>query len=96
LDADDAALERAAAAMGPARALPSIDVGRAGAIVEIVGPDVLLHHGYETSAARLPETVAAWGDMIGAGGMGAARKLGSDVSRHVAARAVRLRRALNR
>ena len=96
LDADADAVDRAAAAMGPARALPTINSGRAGAIVDIVGPDLLLHHGYEVGGARLPQTVAAWGDMVGAGGMGVARKLSGDVSRNVASRATRLRRALTR
>jgi len=96
LDVDADALGRAAAALGEARALPTTNHGRAGAIVDIVGPDLLLHHGYDTGSARLSQSVAAWSDMIGSGGMGFARKVSGDVSRRVAARAVRVRRALDR
>jgi hypothetical protein len=95
-DADDKAIERAAAELGTTRTLPEVPTGRAGAIVEIVGPDLLVHHDYSTGAASLPQSVAAWGDLISYGGVGFARKVGADVGRRTAARAQRRRRSVAR
>src|SRR5947207_5180715 len=56
---DDEAIARAAGEVGAAPALPTVAAGRAGAIVEIVGADLLHHFDYEMNTARLPQRVAA-------------------------------------
>jgi len=95
-EVDDDAIARAAAVVGAAPALPTVATGRAGAIVEIVGADLLHHFDYEMNTARLPERVAAWGDMAISANVEVGHRLGADVARRLRRRVRKVRGARSR
>lgn len=94
--ADDDAIARAAAEVGMARALPAVTARRAGAIVEIVGADLLRHFEYDTNTAPLPQRLAAWGDMAISANVSVGRKAGADVARHLVGGVRKVREAVAR
>ncbi|MBV8984872.1 MAG: sulfotransferase [Acidimicrobiia bacterium] len=86
LEADPAAIAAAASVLGDGeRRVPASRGTRAGTIVEIVGPDLLLHYGYDATAADSSLRVAAWGDLLAAGAAGVGKRLaaaaGSELAR---------------
>ena len=93
---DEDAIARAAAAVGIAPAWPAVNTGRAGAVVEIVGADLLHHFEYEMNTARLPQRVAAWGDMAISANVGVGQKVGAAVAERLARRVRKVRGALSR
>ena len=93
---DSDAIDRAAAEVGAAAALPTMTKGRAAAIVEIVGADLLHHFDYEMNTARLPQRMAAWSDMAISANVKVGQRLGAGVARRLAGRVRKVRGALSR
>jgi hypothetical protein len=60
--------------------------GRAAAIVEIVGPDLLLHFGYEPQGSPRSARVAAWAEIAGFGAVAATGNLRRRLQQTLAAR----------
>ena len=94
LDPAPDSLELAAAAVGAARPLPTVREGRAGAVVEIVGSDLLHHFDYQSRNGKAPQYVAAWGDMLWSGSSAFGRRVATEVVPDLAGRARSMVRGL--
>ena len=96
LEAPPDVLERAAEAVGAARHLPEIPPGRAAAIVEIVGSDLLRRYDYDGRRAPAAQWAGGWGEMMASGSVGVGRRIGAEVKPHVTKAARTAARALRR
>jgi hypothetical protein len=83
-DVDAEQIERAAAEIGAGPALPTIATGRAGATVEIVAPDLLIHYGYDAGTSSRHQLAAAWSDLIASGGVRIGRQIGAGIRSRLA------------
>jgi hypothetical protein len=87
IEARGPALDAAAAHFGRNHRLPwTVPVGRAGAIVEIVGAPLLHHLGYEPVADRV-QRLTAWTEMVATGAFGIGGRATKKLSEAVAERA---------
>ena len=64
--------------------------------MEIVGADLLHHYDYELNTARLPQRIAAWGDMAISANVKVGQKFGAGVAQRLVGRVRKVRGALSR
>ena len=87
IDAPSSALASAASHFSSGRQLLATPVtGRAGAIVEIVAPDVLTHFDYELDKSQRSVRLAAWAEISGSGVAVAAGRARRSVQERLAVR----------
>jgi hypothetical protein len=87
METDDSALDAAASHFSGAEKLLSAGRrGRAGAIVEIVAPDLLVQFGYELGGGTRSARVAAWTEIAASGAATTAGDAGRRVLQVAASR----------